>query len=469
MRIPIFFLLFSLLPLLGFSTTITCSDVGYAGKQLTFLKPSDPISGETELCFKLNFDSSGNAAAEINTPHTIYTFCDFSVYRGMLYLEPGKTIQLKLPPFREKSFANQKNPYFTPVQFWFISENQNELTDKVSSFEQKLNLLTDKHFDELYFKQSKTIWDSVVMQLNTAFPETLHETLNQHKNLKTKFIEADVFRLRPEDYSIIFSDIHPEFWMHQAFIALFDKTFDRQLSFSAKAIKGKEINTAVKNENTSALLNFVKTKYKVSGKMAELVLLKLLHDGFYSGEFSRQTIKNMVTSDIFLKNSNPLIKRTAQNIGAKFTFLQKGSPAPVICLSTLNGQQECTNSHTDKFKYIIFADAETAVCREHLKYLSRINELFAKNLEIYVILRNTNKKGTEDFLEENKVPGVKMIDIDAKYSSLYKIRSYPQCFLFDEKHQVIFADTKPPLDGFEQQFGTWLRNELFMRQRNQSR
>ena len=83
----------------------------------------------------------------------------------------------------------------------------------------------------------------------------------------------------------------------------------------------------------------------------------------------------MVASDLFSNNQNPIITQTAENIIHKFTFLQKGSQAPVICLNNMSGQKVCTNRNNNKFKYIIFADAETMVCREHLKYLSRIDEL----------------------------------------------------------------------------------------------
>jgi len=287
--------------------------------------------------------------------------------------------------------------------------------------------------------------------------------------MKEQLIEADIFRMRPEDYSAIFTNIKPDFWKHQAFIELLDKTFAEQLSFSAKEIKGKEIESAVVNQDIPALLNFVKTRYKVTGHMAELVLLKLLHDGYYSGEFPKKTIQNMVASDLFSNNQNPIIKQTAENIIHKFTFLQKGSQAPVICLNNLSGQKVCTNRNNNKFKYIIFADAETVVCREHLKYLSRIDELFNKHLEIFVVLRETDKKEIDKFFSEQKVPAEKLIDTGGKFSSEYKIRSYPQCFLFDEEHRVVFENTKAPLDGFEQQFETWLRNELFMRQRNQTR
>lgn len=469
MRFFLASLLFCLLPFLGSATKIKCSNPDYSGKQLQFYKLADPISGEKELAFTLNFDATGQCVIELKNTQTIYTFCDFGIYRGMLLLEPGQTTELRFPPFREKSFANQKNPYFSPTSFWFVSETKDQLTDKISGFEQLLNYLCDKHFKELYFRQSRPMYDSIFAQLNTAFPETTPPAFIHHKNLKTQLITGDIFRLRPEDYSQILDNIKPEYWTHQAFVALFEKTFDGQLSFSAKAIKGKEISTAVQKQDIQALLAFTKTKYKVSGKMAELVLLKLLHDGFYSNDFSKTAIKNMVLNELFSKNSNAIIKTAAKNTSTKFSFLQKETLAPKICLSDLNNQQKCTNNDTSKFKYIVFADAETVVCQEHLKYLSRINELFNKHLEIFVVLRNTEKKAIDKFFAENKVPGIKMIDVENKNIETYKIRSFPQCYLLHANHKVAFTDAKPPLDGFEQQFGTYLRNELFMRQRNQSR
>ena len=285
MRILFFFLL--LTPVVSVATTVKCSNAEYANKELRFYRLADPISGDTEHAFSLKFDANGTANASINHSLTLYTFSDFGVYRGMLLLEPGKTITLKLPPFREKSFGDQKNPYFSPVSFWFHSESSIHLTDKVSSFDQKLNSLTNKYFNELYLSQSKTVFDSVQLRLNNSFPEVSPQAFNLHKQLRLKFIKADIFRQRPEEYSEFFTDIKDEFWIHQEFVALFEKTFNEQLSFSAKAIGGKEIFTAVEKQDMKALLSFVEKKFKTTGKMADLVLLKLLHDGFYSNDFSQ--------------------------------------------------------------------------------------------------------------------------------------------------------------------------------------
>jgi hypothetical protein len=102
---------------LGSATTINCDNPGYAGKKLAFYKFSDPITQERVPAFSIEFDTKGKCTQLIKNKNTEYVFCDFGVYHGMLFLQANHTLNLKLPPFREKSFAEQKNPYFSPVAF----------------------------------------------------------------------------------------------------------------------------------------------------------------------------------------------------------------------------------------------------------------------------------------------------------------------------------------------------------------
>nr|WP_319572133.1 redoxin domain-containing protein [uncultured Draconibacterium sp.] len=453
----------------GSATSIRCTNPEYANEQLTFYTYADPISNNNKVDFTIDFNSEGTGETSIQISEPLFTFSEFGIYRGLLLLEPGKNIDLKLPPLKKKSFADQKNPYFQPIAFWIYTNNGEMLNDKISRFEQKLNELTDKDFNALYFQQSEAAFNRLKSGIDEAFPEKGSESFELHKKLRLQLMEADIFRMSPQDYSAIFQSISPKFWEHQSFKTLFDKTFDKQLSFSAKAIGGAKVSAAVASENINALLDFIAKKYKLSGTMADLVLLKMLHDGFYSKEFPVKAIKNMIASKHFTSNPETKIREAANNIVTKISFMEKGSEAPAICLSDLNGKKICTNDSQEKFKYIVFADVETVVCQEHLKYLNRLNELFNKNLDIFVVLRNTERTGIDSFFNENKVTATVLIDSENKAIAEYKIRSFPQCFLLNEKHQVVFDDAKAPLNGFEQQFGTWLRNELFMRQRNQSR
>lgn len=149
--------------------------------------------------------------------------------------------------------------------------------------------------------------------------------------------------------------------------------------------------------------------------------------------------------------------------------MQPGTTAPTICLKTLDEQKNCTFQNNGKYKYIIFADTEMAVCREHLKYLPAIQQKFQKHLEIFVVLRKTDAVEMKKFFAENEVPGIKLVDETSEFINQYKIKSFPQCFLLDQNHKVKFVAAKAPLDGFEQQFGSFIQQELFERQRNQGK
>ena len=147
--------------------------------------------------------------------------------------------------------------------------------------------------------------------------------------------------------------------MQPSFIDLFEKTFNNQLSFEAKSIKGVNISKAVNTSDIKYLLEFIQSQFKIEGENGLLVLLNLLHDAWYSGDFSKSAIELMVKSEVFAKNKNNIIQRCAANIYEKFTFLQPGNIAPEICLNDLTGKSSCTNHNNEKFKYIIF-DSQTS-------------------------------------------------------------------------------------------------------------
>lgn len=444
----------------------------YAGKELRFFQYANAVTREKIPFFTLKVNDDGSFSTDVNVKHTTFAFAEFGIYSGLLFLEPGKTMELLLPPLREKSFADSKNPYFQPVEFWFATQNGNELNDRVSRFDSKLNELTDRYFNQLYFNQSKTVFDSLQHTLENEFADVKNPVFNWHKKLKLKAAEADAFRLEPEKIAPAFQGLDFRYIKHPAFIQLFEKTFANRLSFEARAVEGNFVRQAVASGNFSALKKFMVEKYNVTGPIADLALLKMLHDAFYSGDFTQNDILKIVGSAPFQQHSNNTIQTASKNVLEKLEFLKKSSPAPVICLKNTNGHQICTNETSageKKFKYLVFADTEMIVCREHLKYLTRTQEQFQKYLEIIVVLRKTDLIEMKMFLDKENIPGIHLVDENNEFIEKYKVKSFPTCFLLNENHDVVFQQAKAPLDGFEQQFGTFLRQELFERQRNQSR
>lgn len=448
---------------------ISCDNPKYVSKKLVFYGYSDPVSQKTGPVFTLETDKTGKASGAVDVQNTQFVFCDFGIYRGLLLLEPGQTLKIQLPPVREKTFADEKNPYFEPVKFWFATENKTQLNNQVSAFSAKLGQLSDKYFDQLYFRQLKPYLDSVRIQMDKDFGNVKNETFVLHKTFSLKLVEVEAFRLKPADYATVFNGVKTHFWFHPAFTDLFGKTFSGLLSFDSKSVKGADLKKAVNQGNIQFLVAHLKTKYKLTGDVLDLALLKILHDAWYSGDFSKTSIQQMLKATRFTGHQNTVIRETAENISEKISFLQTSSTAPPICLKNMEGTKTCTNSTKGKYKYILFADTEVAVSREHLKYLTSIAQKYPKNLEIFIVLRKTDAASLKKFFTENEVHAVKLIDENEEFATIYKIRSFPQCFLLDENHKVKIAPAKAPLDGFEQQFGVLLQNERIENLRKQGK
>jgi peroxiredoxin len=464
----IFFSLFiSLLSLPALSTVIEGQNKEYSDQKLAFFRYSDPVTKEKIPVFSLEIDAEGNFRHETNVSKTTFVFCDFGIYRGMLFLEPNQNIHLRLPPLRKKSFSEQKNPFFQPVEFWFTTKEGDQLNDQVAAFDEKLNQLTDKHFNQLYFRQSRHIYDTIMMNLNQQFSTIKHAAFLNHKKLKQKSVQTDAFRLKPSELPDGFSAVKQKCWTHPAFLELFEKTFSDKLSFEVKSERKSKIREAVFSANTGSLINWLKKDYQLNSPMVELVLLKILHDGFYSGDFPEKSILKIVGSETLIHNPNERISEIADNVLKKLQHLRPGSHAPVICLKNTDGQQICSDRDTSKFKYLIFADTEMIVCREHLKYLKKIKKQFSKYLEIILILHKKDLIEMKMFLNKQEIPGIHLIDENNQFIEKYRVKSFPVCFLLNKNHEVVFSHTKAPLDGFEQHFGAYLQKELFEGQRNQ--
>lgn len=461
------FLLFVSLPVLA--TLIKGQNKAYAGQELEFYQYADPVTKKKERLFTLNIDASGSFSKKVNISRITYAFSDFGIYRGMLFLEPEQVLTLRLPPLRRKNFADKKNPYFSPVEFWFTTKERDQLNDQIFAFDTTLNHLTGKHFNELFFKQSRQIYDSIEWRIDQPFKHIGSPVFAIHKQLKLKSVEAGAFRLNPQDVSAVLNSTPPDYWDHPAFLELFEKTYSNKLSFLIKSMGNTPVREAVASEDTPFLKNYLEEHFRLKSPLTDLALLKMLYDGYYSGDFPEKAILNMVSSPAFFQHQNKYIAKTAANISGKLNFLRPGSRAPVICLKNTDGHRICTDENSEKFKYLIFADMEMVVCREHLKYLSSIQEQFNKHLEIIVILLKTDLIEMKMFLDKKEIPGIHLIDAEGKYIEKYEVRSFPACFLLNENHDVAFPRAKAPLDGFETQFGSFLRKELFLRQRDQER
>jgi peroxiredoxin len=435
--------------------TIKGSEPGYAGRSLKFLTYTDPVSLNEKEIFKLLIDAKGNFGTEIQVRETTFCYCDFGIYRGKLLLVPSENIILKLPPLREKSFEESKNPYFEPVEIWLqVNEGtEKTLTTLVSRFDSRFFYLTDHYFNQLYYRNLSQYRDTIRNILDQEFSRYTNPYLQMHRQIRIKSVEADMARAGREKTIGFLKELSVKDWDQPAFREFLNTLFVSTLSNESKTIGGSRLKQWVRDKNIPELKKWCGKFCGVSTPMDDLILLKMLHDAFYSGEFSKTTILEILRSDYFARQANIRIIQIDKELIAKLTFLEKGSPAPEICLPQPDGKNWCTGSNTKPYLYLMFADLEIPICREQVKYLKTMVEKTGPNLQVVLVVSPSGKINISDFISRNQVPGIILIENrDNENAGKYKVRSFPSAYLLDKNQKVVLAPAKTPLDGFEFQF-----------------
>lgn len=426
----------------------------YAGRTIEFFSWSDPVSKNAIKAFTLRIGPQGRIQVETGVTETLFCYADFDSYQGKIIIVPGETLKIKLPPLKEKSFEESKNPYFQPISIWILaqSETREELNNLFARFDQQFYQLSQKYFNQLYMRQQRNYLDSVRIPLEKEFSQVNAPLFQHHMQVQLKTIEAGIMRAGREKLMAGLKGFPVQAWKLPAFADLIDRLFTNSLSLESKSAAGTAIRNMVASRNLNDLRKWVENYSGTNAPLSDLLTLKMLHDAFYSGEFSRVAIIQILQADHFTRNTYQDIRSAAASVTEKVQFLFPGTEAPVIVLPTLAGDTIYSNAATKPYQYIMFADLEIPVCQEQVKYLTEINQRIGNRVDILLVLTPSTRVNNLEFIKANNIPGRVVLDSENKaVGQKFKVRSYPTAYLINHEHKVVLAPAKTPLDGFELQ------------------
>jgi peroxiredoxin len=456
-----FVIAFIILVLPANSITISGSEPAYAGKTLEFKTLTDPVSKNEKPVFQLVIDGKGNFSSQVRIDETLYCFSDFGIYRGEMILVPGENIRITLPPFKEKSFEESKNPYFEPVKLWLVVNggSAQHLTNQISRFDILFYQLNDQYFNQLIYRNQKNYLDTIRKRTDTEFTALSHPVFQSHRETRFKTLEADMMRSGREKIMGSLKITGPDDWNYPGFSELLNTLFVNTLSNESKTITGTRIKQWIRDKNITEIKKWTVTFTSATSPLTELLLLKMLHDAFYSGEFSKPSILSILRSEGFMQNPYPVLSRITREVVSKLTYLEKGSTAPEICLPTLSGTKWCTTANTKPYQYILFADLDIPICREQVKYLKTMLEKTGEKLMPVLVVSPAMKTDIRKFFEDNQISGMILLDhSENPFAEKYKVRAFPSAFLLDKNHRIVLSSAKTPLDGFEFQFESVIKS-----------
>lgn len=179
-------------------------------------------------------------------------------------------------------------------------------------------------------------------------------------------------------------------------------------------------------------------------RLRELVMIKSLSDVYYSPDFPKTNILNVLDSlskhSIFKEN-----KAIARNLVYRLTELVPGGKAPDFLLTSKNNEVKTKSSYSKKYLYIHFLDPNN---KESIKELELLKKIYSKYqgdvqfISVYEKRENVLKKHKEEIAS---LPWETFeLEADDQFFKSFQIVNLPFYVLIDPYGYIISAPALGP-------------------------
>ncbi len=441
-----------------FSYHVACSqnvivkgnEPGYKGDEITFFAYTDLVSQqETELCStKVTEDGDFKCSFSIDETRKIYT--ELGVYKAYLFVEPGKTYNIALPPKQEKTKSQKLNPYFTnyPHHIGIKNERAGKLNKHIYHFFKEYNQFCNKNAVNLDNSRNKA--DSILNSLDqfNEFSDPFYHTLKKYKTegLKLK-IYGNLVPLKRR----LFNDTSI-YYHNPSYRELFNTTFqDYFKDFASR--QGFDVHHIIEtNQDISQIDSIVKkdTLLKNNPKLRELVILKGLHDLFYADKLPKKAIIASIDSFANWTNNN-YHKKIAGNIKDKITKLLVGYEAPEFCLYDRDSNKVCLNNFKGEYVYLGFCNKLNYTCQKNYKILKNLHEKHKQHFRIVTISTTDSFEKMKEFTNQKEYNWT-FLHWGNRQNVLkkYNIKTMPTYFFINPEGKLRLSPAPKPNEDIEQ-------------------
>jgi len=434
----------------------------YAQNSIQLNRFHDFISEETIKLGTIRVNSAGEFNLEFELSETSFCFADFDGYYGMIYLEPGKTYELILPPKRTLTEAQKRNPFAKSEPVWFgISKpDQNELNVQIQKFEQAYSRLENNYFDQIFINRSKALVDTVKKILDKDFPNSNRPIFESHKNYRKANLEFALHQGKSESFrETYFSKGKPSYNL-AAYSNLFNQVFSDYFNVLSNAKNQAEIKNWIQNGSLQNLDEYFQKQLHFNKDLSHWLLLKSMKDAYYSKQFSRTSILKML-DQVSKSDWTAYEQKTAQFIRAKLVYLSVGTFPPALDLKDLKGQNIRFSDFRNKYIYLHFTDPKNTICQQHLHELKKIAAHYPEKLVIITVIPSGST-----FTNTSNWAGI-FATTNTNPEESYKVKTFPNSFLIGKDGKFLLSPAPNPIDGLDRHLGQLFKSD-YMREMRQN-
>ncbi len=442
----------------------------YAGDKLEIKKYTDRISFAEETLVSAIVEQNGDFYFNFPVNQTIYAFMNLGVYRGLIFLEPGKNYEIVLPPKVEKQEKDLLNPYFNEESLFIGVKNlgKDNLNYYIREFNAAYNTYLDKNFVKIFKLGYNSDVDKQIKKLDSLFSHITHPYFLNYKKYKYA-------QLRHIAYERDTEKVQKKYFINQkvlhenvAYMNFFNKTFENYLYRFANTLEGDEAVKAIVQQQSFTALKSAMDSVFAHETLKELVILKGIHDAYYEKSFPQDALFTLLDSAMLLSKI-PVHKTIAKNIKAKITALLENYPAPEFALYDRDSNLVKLSDFSGRFVYLAFVNSKSYECQKDFGLLKNFQEKYKEYFDVVTISTDKDFDAMKQLAKE-KGYNWKMLHFGNQKYILkdYKIRAYPMYFLIHPNGNLTLSPALGPDEDFEAQFGVIYQQYTNQKRREQA-
>jgi peroxiredoxin len=426
----------------------------YRGSEIVLYRIADYISYTETEAGRTMVQENGDFSLELEVSEVTYLFAPLGVYRAYFFLEPGKTIELELPERRDKTITEKINPFFEEVfvHLAVMNEGDDGLNRCIMQFDPAYESLFASYVQGLVEIDAPEKIDSLIYGIESLFGGCSQNSFfRDYRNYRYGFLRHITLQQRARSLSDDLFLNQPVLYDNPAYMELFNQLYTKYFLFFGRTREGRRIYEDIGQYKSLSRLKGTLSSDDVlkDEKLLELVVLKGLHDGFYSADFSRKDLLEILDS-LYEFTEIPRHKEIAGLIRAKVTKLLVGYDPPFFELPDARGDSVRLSDFLGKYVYLNFCTPASYSCLKEFEMLQWLKNKHSEYLEIVTILVDESLDTMNEFLNFRPYEWtVLFYDNQPAILKEYDVRAFPTYYLLDKDGKLILSPAPAPFENFE--------------------
>lgn len=448
-----FILTLSVLYSFSTETTITGNLPNAENLEIRLLVYSDQITYDELVLDRTIIDKNGFFLFNIDIKEPMISFFDIEFYSFILYLEPGGKYEINCDSI---SIDNQYRPYYKKEHLCckITSDLKPGLNNLITEFNTLYNEFVINNFDEIYKKRKRSLIDSFKKEIEQKFKDIDNDYFQDYIEYKIASVELAGVSVKKPEIFLKYLDKKPVLYHNTEYMYFFNQFFEHYLTSGSKSISRTDLLSAINYQSSYAALmdTLGKDTLLRNEVIREMVMLKGLKELYYSPDYSRQNILDIL-KQVAASGKFPEHRLIANNLVITLTKLEKGTHTPNFKLPDLNGKMVELSELFGKPVYLSFITTWSYACLAEMKLMADLYNDHKNRIEFVSVSLDKNPEIVRKYVKDKGYEWIFLYN-GSGYDLLkdYDIKTFPLFILINKKGEILQYPAYKPSENIETYF-----------------